>query len=127
MDTKRTDQDLEACVSDTLGSEDDATHEMRAGKPDSGTTESKLVAQFEKDAEQKRRHLDDDHGARHALLKQIFDFVRNYVCFTLMITMTYPKMRLGENVVIALLTTTTATVVGILLVALHWLYPTGKK
>lgn len=127
MDTKRTDQDLEACVSDTLGSEDDATHEMRAGKPDNGTTESKLLTQFEKDAEQNRRHRDDDHGARHALLKQIFDFVRNYVCFTLMITMTYPKMGLDGDVVITLLTTTMATVVGILMAALHWLYPTGKK
>lgn len=127
MDTKRTDQDLEACVSDTLGSEDDATHEMRAGKPDNGTTESKLLTQFEKDAEQNRRHRDDDHYARHILLERIFGFVRNYVCFTLIITITYPKMGLDGDVVITLLTTTMATVVGILMAALHWLYPTGKK
>lgn len=69
------------------------------------------------------RHENDNHRLRHQLIPKIYQFIQVFLFFTLAITILSKCMLgLSDNVIIALLTTTTANVLGMFFIALKWLY-----
>ena len=72
----------------------------------------------EKDAEINR--CQDEHKLRKRFLNSVFWFVVGFVAVTLLIVVCSD---LSDKVLITLLTTTTANVIGILLIAFKWLFP----
>ena len=69
------------------------------------------------------RHENDNHRLRHWLIPKIYLFIQVFLFFTLATTiLSKCVLGLSDNVMIALLTTTTANVLGMFFIALKWLY-----
>ena len=75
----------------------------------------------EKEAEIER--CKDEHKLRKRFLGYVFWFVVVFVVLTLAIVVWSSR---SDKVLITLLTTTTANIIGILLIAFKWLFPTRK-
>lgn len=77
-----------------------------------------------------QQHRDDEHIWRKQYLQKSFCFVSCilYITFFIVLMVGVGLIDLSDKVLIAILTTTVAHVVGILVVAFHWLYPySGRK
>lgn len=75
----------------------------------------------EKDEEIER--CKDEHNLRKRFLNYVFWFVVSFVVLTLAIVV---WSDLSDKVLMTLLTTTTANIIGILLIAFKWLFPSRK-
>lgn len=65
----------------------------------------------------------DEHNLRKRFLNYVFWFVVSFVVLTLAIVV---WSDLSDKVLMTLLTTTTANIIGILLIAFKWLFPSRK-
>ena len=73
---------------------------------------------------------DQDRQQRKAFADKIFDFVRNYmlfVCVVLFLKGITSQFYLSDAVIITLLGTTTANVIGILIIVVTYLFSRKKK
>lgn len=94
----------------------------------------KALRQLDKRAESRRLKTaeekeDDIHELRCQYLKRSFDLVTAVIAFSFLFLVWSgcDWLKLDSSVLIALLTTGAANVIGVLLVAFHWLFPSGRN
>ncbi|MDR2018828.1 MAG: hypothetical protein LBQ00_08205 [Syntrophobacterales bacterium] len=88
----------------------------------------KIIQEKEKDELQRSR---EEHTLRKKYLQRVFLFVVIFVGLVLILVSLAGckgiSFYLSDAVLITLLTTTTANIIGVLLIAFNWLFPSGKK
>lgn len=75
-----------------------------------------------------QRHR-EEHGLRKRYVSNVFFLICAFLFLVLAIVVFtgIGWLRLSDTVIVTLLTTTSASVIGILLIAFKWLFPDGKK
>ena len=76
-------------------------------------------------------HKDEIHELRKVYVDKIYKLIKNYLViialfiFTQALASFYGKA-LSASIIVAVLTTTTANILGIFYIVTHWLYPAHK-
>ena len=89
--------------------------------PDEQRFEVRRRDQIIREKDEEIERCKDEHKLRKRFLSRVFWFVVAFVAATLAIVV---WSGLSDKVLITLLTTTTANIIGILLIAFKWLFPT---
>lgn len=104
---------------------DDILEELAPHMEDRQITERDVIDEDERkaDSRQRRNHKEMTLRMRREYLNRAFNFIKVFVFFVLAITiLSRCLLDLSDAIVIALLTTTTANVLGILVIAFLWLF-----